>query len=89
MKIEILGTNCSKCVELEKNMKIVIEELKLDTEIVKITNMIDILKRGIIFNPGLIIDGEIKSMGYALTVEEIKDILNGKEVKKDEICDWC
>jgi len=88
-KIEILGTNCKKCIILEDNLKKVLKELNIEIAYLKTTELLEIIKRGVIFSPALVINGEIKSMGQALTEQEIKDILDGKEVKKDEICDFC
>lgn len=88
-KIEILGTNCKKCVVLEDNLNKVLKELNIEIAYSKTTELLEIIKRGVIFSPALVINGEIKSMGQALTEQEIKDIFDGKEIKKDEICDFC
>ena len=39
MKIEILGTGCPKCKQLEANAKKAVEELKINAEIVKVTDI--------------------------------------------------
>ncbi len=88
-KIEILGTNCKKCIILESNLKKVLEELNINIGYSKTTELVEIIKRGVVFSPALLINGIIKSTGQALTEQEIKDIFNGKEIKQDEICDFC
>ena len=88
-KIEILGTNCVKCRALEDNLNKVLKELNIETGYTKTTDVLEIIKRGVVFSPALVINGEIKSTGQALTESEIKDIFDGKEIKKEEICDFC
>jgi small redox-active disulfide protein 2 len=76
MKIQILGTGCQKCKNLTENTQKAAQELGLDCEIEKVTEMDQILSFGVIMTPALAIDGEIKSSGKLLTSEEIKIILS-------------
>jgi len=75
MKIEILGTGCPKCKMLEANAIKAIEELKIDAEIVKITEIDKIIDYGVMSTPALVIDGKVKSYGKIADVEEIKKFL--------------
>lgn len=75
MIIKVLGAGCSKCDEVEKNLKIAIEELKIEAQIEKVEDLIEIVKYGVMTTPTLIIDGEIKFMGKVPSVKEIKKIL--------------
>lgn len=75
MIIKILGAGCAKCEEVEKNLKIVIEELNIDAQIEKVEDLVEIVKYGVMTTPTLIIDGEIKFMGKVPSVKEIKKIL--------------
>lgn len=88
-QIEILGTNCKKCVILEENLNKVLKKLNITINYTKTTELLEIIKRGVIFSPALVINGEIKSYGQALTEKEIEDILNGKDIKQSDICDFC
>ena len=76
MKIEILGTGCPKCGQLEENAKKAIEEMKVDSEIVKITDINKIVEYGIMSTPAIVIDGKVKCYGRIPDVEEIKEWLN-------------
>ncbi|MCK5177059.1 MAG: TM0996/MTH895 family glutaredoxin-like protein [Candidatus Aenigmarchaeota archaeon] len=78
MKIEILGTGCPKCGQLEENAKKAIEEMKVDSEIVKITDINKIVEYGIMSTPAIVIDGKVKCYGRIPDVEEIKEWLNEK-----------
>ncbi len=75
MKIEILGTGCPKCQQLSSNVERAVEELKIQAEIVKVTDLNEIMNYGIMMTPGLAIDGQVKSAGKVLTGEEIKKLL--------------
>lgn len=79
-KIEVLGPNCSKCDNTFKKVNQALDELKLEAELIKITDVFEIIDRGVDVTPALIIDGEIKFQGKAPTVEEIKKLLTGKEI---------
>ena len=73
MKIEILGSGCPNCKRLEENTKKAIEESGKDAEVVKITDMGEIVSYGVMSTPAIVIDGEVKSYGKVNTVEEIKE----------------
>jgi small redox-active disulfide protein 2 len=75
MKIQILGTGCAKCQLLEKNAREAIQELGLDAEIVKVTNVDDIMAMGVMMTPALAIDDDVKVVGKVLTKDHIKEIL--------------
>ncbi len=71
MKIEILGTGCPKCKQLEANVRKAVEEKKIKATIVKITDMTKIVELGVTSLPAVIIDGKIKVYGRLADVKEI------------------
>jgi small redox-active disulfide protein 2 len=73
--IQILGTGCPKCKQLAKNAEAAARELGIDFEIAKVTDINDILSFGVMMTPGLVVDGEVKSVGKVGPVEEIKALL--------------
>ncbi len=75
MKIQIFGTGCPKCQQLEKNVKIAIEESGVDAEIEKITEINEIIKFGVMMTPALAVDGDLKFVGKLPSIKEIKEIL--------------
>ncbi|PNX51541.1 MAG: thioredoxin family protein [Thermoplasmata archaeon M8B2D] len=75
MKIEILGTGCPKCKATEKVVRKVVEELGKDVEVVKIEDLQEIVNRGVMMTPAVIVDGEIKIVGHIPSVDEIKKLL--------------
>jgi small redox-active disulfide protein 2 len=71
MKIEILGSGCPKCKQLEANARRALEETKKKAEIVKVTDISKIIER-VALTPAIVIDGEVKAEGRIPEVEEIK-----------------
>ncbi len=75
MEIMILGTGCSKCEKLEKNLEVALKELNIDAHIEKVDNLAVIVSYGVMSTPGLVIDGEVKSIGKVPNVKELKKML--------------
>lgn len=79
MRIEVLGTGCPKCSQLYGHVERAVHEAGVPAEIVKVTEIKEIIKRGVMLTPALSINGVVKSMGKVPDVEEIKSLLqNGK-----------
>ena len=76
MKIEILGTGCSKCKATEKIVKKVVEELGKDVEVVKVEDLQEIVNRGVMMTPAVVVDDEVKIVGHVPSVDEIKKLLS-------------
>lgn len=79
MKLEILGTGCAKCRTLEENTRKAADSLGVPYEIAKVSEIAEIVKRGVMMTPALMVDGEVKSMGKVLTPAEITTILSSKQ----------
>lgn len=77
MRIQILGIGCPKCKQLAANVEQAVKEMGLeDVEIEKVTDINEIMKFGVMMTPGLVIDGQVKSVGKALNPQEIMSLLN-------------
>jgi len=72
MKIEVLGTGCPKCKLLESAVRKAVMEEKVKAEIIKVTELDQIIDKGVMMTPALIVDGKIKSTGKIPSIEEIK-----------------
>jgi small redox-active disulfide protein 2 len=75
LKIEVLGPGCSKCDSTFEKVKQVLSDLKLEAELVKVTDVFEIIDRGVSVTPALIVNGKIKLQGKILSTREIKSIL--------------
>ncbi len=74
-KIQILGTGCKRCHDLTSNAEKAVQELGIEAEIEKVTQIQDIMKFQILMTPGLVINGQVKAAGRIPSVEEIKQML--------------
>ena len=75
MKIQILGTGCPKCHKLAENAVQAADNLGLDYELVKVTNLNDIMEFGVMITPALAVDGQVKVVGKVPSVDEIKTLM--------------
>lgn len=75
MKIKILGTGCAKCNTLEKSTRQAVEDMKLNAEIEKVEDIVEIMKYGIMRTPALIIDEKVMMYGKSPSVKEIIEII--------------
>ncbi len=76
MKIEILGTGCTKCKALENNAKEALAQIGGFHSVEKVEDPIKIMEYGVMSTPGLVVDGTVKSTGKLLTVAEIVALLS-------------
>jgi len=75
MKIEILGTGCPKCKKTEKIVQEVIKETGSNAEVVKIEDLQQIIDRGVMMTPAVVVDGDVKIVGHVPSKDEIRNIL--------------
>lgn len=75
MRIEILGSGCAKCKLLAERAEEAARALGVDFTLGKVTEYPDIVARGVMSTPGLVVDGVVKSQGHVPTVAAIKDLL--------------
>ena len=76
MEIKILGTGCDKCEKMEANTRTAIKELGIEASIVKVEDLVQIMRYGVMSTPGFVIDDKVKSVGKVLTVAQIKKLLS-------------
>jgi len=74
-KIQILGSGCARCKKLQENAEMAANDLGLDYTLEKVSDLQEIMKFRIMHTPGLVIDGELKSSGRVLSMDEIKKLL--------------
>lgn len=75
MKIEVLGSGCSKCKTLFDNVKKAIEESGKEAEVVKVEEIQKIMAYGVMSTPALVIDGQVKFSGKVASAAEIMGML--------------
>lgn len=77
MKIEILGTGCTKCKNLEENTKQAVVKIGGFHEIKKVEDIVEIMNYGVMSTPALVVDGVVKSTGKVLSVDELLILFKG------------
>ncbi len=75
-RIQVLGTGCPKCKKLAEAADTAAKELGLEYELVKVTDINQIMDFGVMMTPALAVDGTVKVVGRVPTVEEIKGLIN-------------
>ncbi len=73
--LQILGTGCPKCKKLAENAQAATKEADIECQIVKVTDINEIMKFGVMITPALVIDGQVKVVGKVPSPDEIKKML--------------
>ena len=63
LKIQVVGSGCPNCQKLEALCREVVSENQLDAKIEKITEFERFAELGVLMTPGLLVNGEVVSMG--------------------------
>ena len=77
MKIQVLGTGCTKCRKLKENAQRAAMDLGLDCEVESVTDLDAILSFDVMTTPALVIDGEVKVAGAVPSVGDIEEWIRG------------
>lgn len=71
MVVKVLGTGCARCKNLEAEVKDIIAKNNIDAEVVKVTDIPEIMKYGILMTPGLVVNEKVVSSGIIPKGEQI------------------
>lgn len=75
MEIKILGPGCPNCKILYALTQKIVDENKLDANISKVDDIVEIMSYNIISTPAIVIDGQVVVKGRVPTEKELKNIL--------------
>jgi len=80
MKIEILGPGCKRCEQLYENTVAAVSQFDDDAgiEVKKIKDIKYFAQKGVFVTPGLVIDGDVISVGKVPPIEEIRKKIEEK-----------
>jgi small redox-active disulfide protein 2 len=70
--IEVLGSGCRNCQNVEKVVREVIAEQGIEAEIRHVTDDAEIAQRGVMSTPGLVIDGTLVVAGRVPSREQVE-----------------
>jgi len=75
MKIEVLGTGCTKCTALFEIVKQALAKKGGFHSVEKVEDVMKIMEYQVVSTPGLVIDGKVVSTGKLLSVEEVLELM--------------
>ena len=71
-KLQILGTGCPKCKMLAELTETAANDMGIEYEIEKVTDINEMMKFGVMMTPALAVDGQVKVVGKVPSPDEIK-----------------
>jgi small redox-active disulfide protein 2 len=74
-KILVLGPGCPRCETLANATKQAADQLGIEYELEKLTDIKQFPSYGLMMTPGLVVDGQLKVQGNVPSVDEIKAML--------------
>ena len=75
-KLKVLGPGCPRCETLARITREAADELGIDYELEKLTDIKQFPNYGLMMTPGLVVDGELKVQGKVPSLDEIKSLLD-------------
>ena len=74
-KLQILGTGCPKCIRLADATHAAADQLGVECEIEKVTDINRIVSFGVMMTPALVVDGQVKVAGRVPAIDELKTLI--------------
>lgn len=75
-QIKVLGPGCPRCERLVSDTRRVADELGIDYEFEKITDITKFIDYGLMMTPGLVVDGKLVVQGKVPSEDEIKGLIS-------------
>lgn len=75
-KIQILGSGCAKCRQLTAITEQAAQDLGLQYELEKLTDVTRYAEFGVMFTPALVVDGVVKLSGKVPSFDEARRLLS-------------
>ena len=75
MNIKVIGSGCENCDNTKAVVKECLEELGIDTEIERVTDLVEIVKLGVMTAPSVMIDGKLVVAGQVPSKKQMMKIL--------------
>ena len=79
MEIKVLGSGCASCKKLLGFAQEAAKEMDPGSEVIYVTDMLEIVAAGLMRTPGLIINGKVKAAGRIPPVKEIKEMIAAEQ----------
>lgn len=76
IRVEVLGTGCSRCIELMNVVETVVSKMDKEVEVVKVEDIEEIMSYNVVSTPSLVINGTVVSSGKVLSQAEVLEYIN-------------
>jgi len=76
MRIEIFGPGCAKCEKTTREVERVVKKLGVDATVEHVTEVSEIVDRGVMLTPAVFIDGKKKIEGKVPKASDIESWLS-------------
>jgi small redox-active disulfide protein 2 len=73
--IKILGPGCARCHNLAAATETVAQNMNLEYQLEKVTDLRQIMSYGVMITPALVVDGVVKVTGRVPGADEIQQLL--------------
>jgi len=73
--IKVLGPGCPRCEQLATLTTRAADEIGIDYQLEKVTDILRFSDFGVMATPGLVVDGQVKVQGKVPSLDEIKAML--------------
>lgn len=77
MKIQVLGPGCARCAQTEKIVRDAVASAGIEAEVVKISDIMEMMKLGVMSTPAVIIDGKTVCSGRVPTTAQVLEWISG------------
>ncbi len=75
-KVVVLGSeNCVTCTNLKDKIAKMVSDKNIPAEVSKVTDIVEVMKYGVMSVPGLVIDGQVKCSGRIPSDKELNSWL--------------
>jgi small redox-active disulfide protein 2 len=75
MQLTVIGPGCAKCKTLAQFTEQAANELGVPYELIKVTDLKQIMALGVMMTPALAINGTVKVVGKVPSIAELKNLL--------------
>lgn len=75
MEIKVLGPGCSRCKSTFQVIEKVIKENNLDVKLIKVDDVMEMMKYNILSTPAVVVDEVVKMKGQVPSESDVKKLL--------------
>ena len=75
-KLQVLGTGCAACENLAALVARAVDELDIEADLEKVSDLDQILAFDVAATPALVVDGEVRLVGRVPPIAELKKIIS-------------